>query len=70
MGAKVESRLLTGDKDLDKENLRILLIKNKTTPTEIARELGVSSNAVSRIIHRNANSRLVLRYLENLPVQV
>ena len=70
MGAKVESRLLTGDKVADKQTLRILLIKNETTPTEIARELGISSNAVSRIIHRDANSRRVFEYLENLPVQV
>jgi len=70
MGAKVESRLLTGNIDKDKETLRILLIKNNTTPTEIARELGICHQAVSRIIHRHANSRRVLEYLENLPVQV
>ncbi len=70
MPKKVESPLLTGDKDQERAILRILMIKNDTNPTEIAAELGISSQAVSNVIHRFNNSRRVLEYLERMPVQV
>lgn len=70
MPKKVESPLLTGDRDQEREILRILMIKNDTNPTEIAAELGISSQAVSNVIHRFNNSRRILEYLEQMPVQV
>ena len=70
MPKKLESPLLTGDKEHDREQLRILLIKNGVTPTEIAAILGISSQAVSNVIHRFNNSRRVIEYLERMPVQV
>jgi IS30 family transposase len=70
MPKKITSPLLTGNKHRDRERLRILLVKNNTSPTEIAAALGISSQAVSRVIHRRDNSRTVFEYLENLPIQV
>lgn len=70
MPAKIESPLITGDNEYDREQLRILLIRNGITPTEIARALGIKSQSVSQVIHRRGNSRRVLQELENLPVQV
>ena len=70
MPKKLESPLLTGDKDQERESLRILLIKNNTSPTEIADILGISSQAVSNVVHRFNNSRRVIEYLEQMPIQV
>ncbi len=70
MPAKVESRLITGDKEYDREQMRILLIKNGLTPTEVARALGIAPQSVSQVIHRITNSQRVTTFLENLPIQV
>ena len=63
-------RLITGDDNLDRKNLKILLIKNEITPTDIARDLGISPQAVYPVINRKKNSRRVFEYLENLSIQV
>lgn len=70
MPSKIESPLITGDTEYDREQMKILLIRNGVTATEIARGMGIKSQSVSQVVNRRANSRRVLRELENLPVQV
>ena len=69
MPKRIVSPLSTGDKQRDREKRRIILVKNDITPTEIASELGITSQAVSNVVHCWNNSRRVLEYLEKLPVQ-
>ena len=66
----IDSPLLSGDTEADKRALKSLIAVNGLTPTDIAHKLGIKSQSVSQVIHRRANSRRVLRELENLPVQV
>ena len=66
----LDSPLLTGNEETDKRWLKALIALNGLTPTKIAAVLGISSQAVSRVIHRHDNSRRVFEYLESLPVQV
>jgi len=70
MPKKVESPLLTGDKDQERETFLVMMIKNNTNATEIAADLGISSQAVSNVAHRHNNSRRVIEHFENLPIQV
>lgn len=66
----ITSPLLTGDDELDRKCLKILLVLNDTNPTEIARELGIRPQSVCGVINRQDNSRRILEYLQNLPVQL
>lgn len=66
MPAKIESPLLTGDKERDSKDMQILLIENDLTPTSIAQQLGIRPQSVSQVIHQKTNSTRVIRYLEGL----
>ena len=62
--------LFTGDKYKDRKRLNILLILNDIDKSQIARELGISPQAVCNVLNRRKNSRRVFEYMENLPVQI
>jgi len=66
---KRSSDLLTGDDELDRKRLNILLILNGLTKTEVARDLDVTPGLVTHTVNRRENNPCVLEYLENLPYQ-
>lgn len=67
---RIESRLLSGDPEQEREQLLVLMILNKKSPTLIANDLGIRPQSVSGVIHRRDNSRRVIRYFERLPKQL
>lgn len=63
------SDLLTGDDEMDRKRLNILLILNGLTKTDVARELDVTPGLVTHTVNRRENNPRVLEYLKNLPHQ-
>lgn len=62
--------LLTGDKDEERRNLKILLIKNNVSIKQVAKELGMTLSGACGAINRHYMSTKVLNYLHNLPIQL
>lgn len=66
---RLGSPLLTGDRELDRKRLNILLILNGKSKTDVANDLGLAPQTVAHVVNRHENSRTVFEYLENLPHQ-
>ena len=66
---KISSTLLNGNPIEEKRTLKMTLLLNDITPTEVARQLGIKTQSVSGVLNRRDNSTRILKFIEDLPIQ-
>jgi septation ring formation regulator EzrA len=62
--------ILTGNKELDRRRLKTIIAAAGMNMSHVARELGITQQAVSRVVNRLENSQRIISYIESLAESV
>ncbi len=58
--------LLTGNTEIDRRRMKMIIAAAGMNMSQVARELGITQQAVSRVVNRLENSQRIFDYIESL----